>query len=117
MFLPGETIIHEFILPIPKSEVKKVVVTYEQNDRLVITPKVIGSGSVLDYDNKTKSKVQVALTQTESLLFESPEINRFNKNSVPFTVQVNVYTTSGSRLTSIPASGATGIQHYREAIS
>lgn len=114
MFLPGETIIHEFKLPVIPKEVSKIVVTYEQNDRIVLV-KTISASNVLA-DGKT-SKVQCKLTQAESLLFESPEVNRFNKNSVPFTVQVNIYTKTGTRLTSIPASGSTGIQHYREVVS
>ena len=114
MFLPGETIIHEFKLPVIPGEVSKVVITYEQNDRIVLV-KTVAAGSVLP--DGTTSKVQCRLTQRESLLFESPEVNRFNTNGVPFTVQVNIYTKSGTRLTSIPANGKTGIQHYREVVS
>lgn len=104
MFHPGETVSHTFIIPFIADELSKVVVTYKQNDHVIIT-KQITSG--FEPYQTVKTQVVVPFTQSESLLFED---NKF------YSIQLNVITVSGARATSNEIKGQSGVQHYKEVI-
>lgn len=105
MFHPGETVSHTFTIPFQASEVAKVIVTYKQNDRIVLA-KTITSGITDSTDSA--SIVSLTLTQQESLLFEEKK---------GFTIQLNVFTNNGRRVTSNEIRGENGAQHYKEVIA
>lgn len=103
MFIPGETIVHEFIIPFIASDLSKVILTYKQNDRIILTKTIssfedVGAG---------KTKVTFAFSQKESLLFD---------NDANYKIQLNVYTDSGTRASSVELESFTGIQHYEKVI-
>lgn len=104
MFSPGETVTHKFRVPFPAVEMSKVVVSYKQQDHLVLEKNVT---SFEEGDTPTQSIVTIVFSQDESLLFE---------NDMPFTIQINVITTAGSRATSREMKGGTLFQHVREVI-
>lgn len=115
MFLPGETVVHEFIVPISYSQIQKVIVTYEQNDHIVLE-KTLAPANVLD--DPEGSRINYTLTQEESLLFASPIERRcLSEQSVPYKVQLNIYTKGGARAVSVPIEGRTGVQHVREVMT
>ena len=105
MFHPGETVSHTFIIPFAATEVAKVIITYKQNDCIILT-KTITSG-ISDSINSMAS-IDVDLTQEESLLFEE---------KASFTIQLNVFTNNGRRITSNEIVGENGAQHYKEVIT
>jgi len=105
MFIPGETIAQEFIIPFADTELDKVIVTYRQNDRIVLT-KPISSG--FEKISEVETRITIILSQQESLLFE---------DKIDYTIQLNVYTTRGSRAASKEIKAYVGRQHYKEVIS
>ena len=106
MFIPGETITHEFIIPFLETEISKVIVTYKQNNRIILT-KPISSG--FEKYSAGKTKVILAMSQKESLLFDGEN---------DYTIQLNVLTVKGgSRATCAEFQGSTAIQHYKEVIN
>lgn len=105
MFIPGETVAHEFIIPFISSEVIEVLVTYKQNDRVVLK-KTITSNFEEVPENKTK--ITIALSQQESLLFD-------DKNDAE--IQLNVMCQNGTRAACKEFKVSTGKQHYRQVIS
>lgn len=104
MFFPGETIVHQFIIPFDIVDVAKVIVTYKQNDQIVME-KTITSGFTETEDNKTS--FDYSFMQPESLAFQD------NSN---FTIQLNVYSKGGTRHASHEMKESSGVQYYREVI-
>lgn len=116
MFHPGETVIHRFIIPFAYREVKKVIVTYKQNNRIILVKELPEKGSTafptqeLEAASETNffkatAQFDVALTEEESLLFS---------DETKFTIQINVVTMSNTRAASHEIQSESGIQHYRE---
>ena len=106
MFSPGETVAHQFIIPFVANEISKVVVSYKQDDDIVLE-KTITSG-FKKHEVSAKTEFIVTLSQQESLLFN--EIK-------DLYIQLNVYTKEGARATSTPIRSANGYQFYKEVIS
>ncbi len=106
MFIPGETIVHQFHIPFTGEEVDKIIVTYYQNDRIILNKTAYPIDITQDATG-TNSQFSVELSQEESLLFD---------DGYSYTVQLNVLFTSGSRCSSVEIKGENGIQHYREVV-
>ena len=106
MFNPGETVVHQFVIPFVAAEVSKVVVSYKQGDCIVFE-KTITSGFE-EADSNLKTKFNVMFTQEESLTFN--ELH-------DYYVQLNVITTYGTRATSKEIKGHNGAQYHKEVIS
>lgn len=104
MFIPGETVRHQFIIPFAYDEIDHVVISYRQKDNIILE-KTITS----DFDELTGDTTSIAydLSQQESLLFT-------DDNS--FTIQLNVYTINGSRHASREMKSSSGIQYYRNVM-
>ena len=105
MFHPGETISHVFTIPFVAVEVSKVIVTYKQNDHIILTKSI--TSEMIDPVDPVTCKFTVAFNQEESLLFEEYK---------DFRIQLNVTTTTGSRATSKEIKSVNGPQHYKEVI-
>lgn len=115
MFIPGETVVHEFIVPMTSRQIQKVIVTYEQNDHIILE-KTLNPGNILSDPQGTK--INYTLTQEESLLFASPIERRcLSEKSIPYKVQLNIYMKGGIRAVSVPMEGRTGVQHVREVMT
>lgn len=106
MFNPGETVVHQFVIPFVAAEVSKVVVSYKQGDCIVFE-KTITSGFE-EADSNLKTKFNVMFTQEESLTFNE---------LYDYYVQLNVITTYGTRATSKEIKGRNGAQYHKEVIS
>ena len=105
MFIPGETITHEFTIPFADDEISKVIVTYKQNNKIILT-KPISSG--FEQVTQAKTKITVLLSQQESLLFSDKD---------DYFIQLNVFTNEGARAASAEFRGSTGHQHYKKVIT
>ena len=105
MFFPGETITHNFVIPFMKNDIAKVIVTYKQNDHIILE-KTITSGFE-EIDNE-KVSFDIAFSQSESLSFQDDS---------DYTVQLNVLAKSGSRHASHELHGFNGAQYLREVVS
>lgn len=105
MFIPGETVAHAFIIPFALEEIDHVIVSYKQNDDIILE-KMVDS----DFETKGEKSTYFSfiLTQTESLLFP---------NNAQYSVQCNVYTKSGSRHASKPLKNKTGTQYLEEVMN
>lgn len=115
MFFPGETVVHEFIVPIAYNQIQKVIVTYEQNDHIVLE-KTLAPANILN--DPAGARINYTLTQEESLLFASPIERRcLSEKTIPYKVQLNIYTKGGARAVSVPLQGQTGVQHVREVMT
>lgn len=106
MFNPGETIIHQFVIPFLSTELSKVIVSYKQGDDIVLE-KTVTSGFT-PIEEYTKTQFAVTLSQEESLMFS--DLNSY-------TIQLNVLTIFGTRAASKEIRGTSGVQHHREVIS
>ena len=106
MFNPGETIIHQFIVPFVADEIDKVIVSYKQEGSIVFE-KTITSGFE-EADDPLKSKFSIQFTQEESLIFKEMKF---------YFVQLNVLTVYGTRATSKEIKGTNGAQYHKEVIS
>ena len=107
MFIPGETITHEFRIPFASEDIKTIYVTYRQNDQIVLVKKVFPV-DIHDVSGDLNF-FQVTLEQNESLLF---------KNNATFYVQLNVlFNDSKTRAASVELKGTTGRQHYGKVVS
>jgi len=114
MFHPGETITHRFIIPFAVGEIDYVIVSYKQNDHIILEKKVT-SDQIEDIpETRNLSIVQYELTQTESLQFEDWRNEDCNNS---YTMQLNVYTTSGTRHVSNVLKEQNGIQYHREVMT
>ena len=105
MFFPGETITHRFIIPFSKADVDYVVISYKQNEQVMLE-KTITSDQITK-ETELSCRIEYELKQIESLLFD---------DNMPFTMQLNVYSTSGTRHTSYELSERNGIQYFREVM-
>lgn len=105
MFFPGETITHKFVVPFVADEIDHVVLSYKQKDEIVYE-KTITSGFEDTEDHKCSFSFD--FTQQEGLLFLDDE---------QILIQINVFTTSGSRYTSRLIKTSTGTQYLREVMS
>ena len=104
MFIPGETITHIFVVPFMATQITKAVITYQQNDKTVLTKTITSNIEPLE-DNK--SRIVISMTQQESLLFAD------NNNIL---IQVNIYM-NGTRCTSMEFKTSSGKQHYRKVMT
>lgn len=108
MFIPGETVAHKFYLPFHKTDITKVIVTYRQNDHVILI-KTLYSGQI--EDEVEGSHFVITLSQEESLLF---------KDNSYFYVQINVFFTGPDGLTrgtSVELRGDCKLQQYREVVT
>lgn len=103
MFVPGETIIHQFYIPFPQNEVTSVILSYKQNDDVVMEREI----TTARWESSESCYVIYEFTQSDSLLFS---------DDIPFSVELNVMTAYGSRFTSQPIEGKIGEQYYREVM-
>jgi len=105
MFIPGETLIHVFVIPFNYLELQQVVVSYKQDDRIVFEKVVTKNtpGATMEKQDEY-TKVTVEFTQAESLSFA---------NDKPYYIQLNVYNRSHSRMTSKEIKASNGIQFVR----
>lgn len=109
MFYPGETVEHTFIVPYYESDIDEAIISYKQNDHIVLEKQAT---SKQIYDNTDPnnpvivefSELIIVLSQEESLLFE---------NNAPYEIQINIFSI-GNRQTSEPIKDSTGTQFYRE---
>lgn len=109
MFIPGETISHQFHLPFLKTDIIKVIATYRQNGHIVFEPKTIYPNQISN--EELGSQFVITLSQEESLLFEDDKY---------FYVQLNVMFTSDEgniRTTSMELRGKNELQHLREVVT
>lgn len=110
MFSPGETVIHNFVVPFLPTEISLVIVSYKQRGNIVLEKEVASEDIISQntgsspFDHTTI--VEVELDQEDTLLFE---------DNVPFTIQVNVMAQS-TRHASKELKGESGIQYHREVI-
>ena len=104
MFIPGETICHRFQIPFMSTDVTEIIVSYYQND-YVILEKTVDASELEVEGGATYFTVQ--LTERESLMFQ---------NHTSFRVQLNVLLTNGRRCTSEEIKGSNGIQHIRKEV-
>ena len=104
MFFPGETITHRFIIPFAANEIDKVIVSYKQNEA-VMFEKIVNTG--FTEQDQGSTLVEFQLSQGEGLLFA---------DDTPFTVQLNVFTSVGTRHTSHVLSSSSGVQYMRDVI-
>ncbi len=106
MFHPGETVCHQFIIPFVAVELSKVIITYKQDDHIILV-KELTSGFE-KYETKAQSIISVTFSQEESLLFDD-----FHD----YRIQLNVFTKEGARAASCEIKQSTGVQHYKEVIT
>ena len=139
MFHPGETLVHEFIIPFICDVVEKVLVTYKQNDRLILIKEITSfvpyipdeeeehdpieeapiTNNAIDqlfYDEiveplpgETKDRTKIVCGLSEE---ESLMFDDFDR----VKVQINVYCYNGSRATSDEFPLSSGSQHYKAVI-
>lgn len=107
MFQPGETVSHQFIIPFVSVEIAKIIVSYKQNDHIVLE-RTVTSDQIGRGETKAESTFVVDFTETESLLFDD--------NSDCYA-QLNVLLLKGTRCVSKEIKISTGTQHIREVIS
>jgi hypothetical protein len=98
---PYETAIHEFLVPVPAQELEKTIVSYRQNDVILIEKTVTGG---TEYD-ETSSLISVGLSQEETAL----AVDRLS-----IQIQLNVITTEGRRIVSDPIMIRGGEQYHKE---
>lgn len=107
VFIPGETIAHEFIIPFAHEDIAEVIVTYKQNNKVVLTIPITSEDRFEEH-GETETRILVTFSQKESLLFD-------DKND--FKIQLNVLTNrGGARAASVEISSNTGIQHYKNVM-
>ena len=107
MFNPGETVIHQFVIPFLVAEVSKVVISYKQ-ENCIVFEKTITSGFQQADNDSHKTKFNVTFSQEESLMFNEMR---------DFYIQLNVLTSFGTRATSREIRGHNGAQYHKEVIS
>lgn len=104
MFIPGETVTHEFTIPFADTELSTVIVTYKQDNKIILTKTI----SSFEKVTEAKTKIVVTFSQQDSLLFDEHS---------DYTIMLNVYTIRGSRAACKEIKGSTGVQHYKKVIS
>ena len=108
MFFPGETITHRFIIPFAKGEIDHVVISYKQNDHILLEKTITSNSEDMSVDSAFTTKIEYTLNQTESLTFD---------DDLPFTMQINVYSFGGSRHASHEINSSNGMQYFREVMN
>ena len=103
---------HTFLIPFVTDSINKIIVTYKQNDhvileRIVTSAMLVDGDALIPIDNPARTKFRVQLTQQESLLFEDKR---------DFWIQLNVFTNGRTRHASCEIKGSNGVQHVREVI-
>lgn len=104
MFIPGETISHQFFIPFVSSDIVYITVSYRQNGHVVLEKNVY-PGQI--ENSNPLSTFVVTFSQAESLLFE---------DEADYWVQVNVFFSGGARCSSMEIKSRTGRQHIREVV-
>lgn len=102
---------HTFIIPFKKTNLSYVIISYKQDDYVILERTVTSFANHVDENNvldEAKSEVSIQLTQEESLLFADRR---------DFTIQLNVYSDSGSRHASCEIKASSGVQHHRQVMS
>ena len=122
VFHPGETVVHSFVIPFPKSLIQQVIISYRQSDDIVFERPITRGTDEFDshvvvyeyedsqgqHTDENKSRVWFQFTQIQSVLF---------KDVWDLHIQLNVITVNHSRHTSKEIRTYTGIQHIKEAIN
>ena len=107
MFYPGETLEHTFIIPFYESDVDQVVVSYKQNDHVVLEKEVASIAQLYSEEDPSEiiefCEAVVIISQQQSLLFE---------DDCMCEIQLNVFTM-GNRRASEPISEKVGRQFYK----
>lgn len=103
MFFPGETIIHTFVIPFAETEIVKIIVSYKQNNAIILEKEI----TTVTPDGPGLSKASIQFTQTESLMFQDDAV---------FTIQLNVIASDGTRHTSHELKSDNGVQYLREVM-
>jgi len=104
LFIPGETNIHTFVVPMASSNVSSAIVSYKQNGRVVLEKNGYTTSSLAT----NKCHVTVELTQQDSLKF---------RDGKDITVQVNVIDINNQRCVSKPIVLTCLDQYHRSVIS
>lgn len=107
MFIPGETIAHQFYIPYTRGDVKQISVSYRQDGQVFLVKNVYPP-QITDESSGTGSSFVVTLSQQESLLF---------KDDFSFKVQLNVIFVSDARAACPEMDGRNGMQHIREVVN
>lgn len=115
MFFPGETITHRFIIPFHVNEIDHVIISYMQNEAIILEKRITSGDTDHMYDVTTGENssnyitcIEYQLSQGEALLFN---------DEMDFTMQINVYSMGGTRHTSHLLKNSSGIQYYKEVMS
>lgn len=107
MLIPGMTASHTFIVPFAKETISKVLISYNQNDFIVVERTIDHPSLISTEDGLTKIEIQ--LTQEESLRL---------KSGIPCFIQLNVISGNGSeRFPSLPIEERVGVQYHKEVIA
>ena len=102
-FHPGETVVLNFVIPFSLYDVKAVVVSFRNNDRVAF--EAIATSFKQEGDDPYKTRVGFTLTQAESL--------QFDENSI-YMMQLNVFGPNSSRIVSDEIKLTTGAQQLVE---
>lgn len=103
MFYPGETEYETFTLPFAASEIRSVLVSYKQGDRVILEKNTTGKEAIDEF----VCRVSLSLTQLDTMKFRDDE---------DISIQLNVMTTSGTRVVSTPITMSCGPQYHRVVI-
>lgn len=102
-FYAGMTDLEDFIVPLPRTELSKAIVTYSQNGITLIEKSTTTFYSI---DSK-QCYFLINLSQSDTLAL---------KNDEELGIQINLITTNGQRLTSDLLLMRMGEQTHREVI-
>ncbi len=106
MFIPGETVLHSFTMPFQREDIVKVIVSYRQNDDIILE-RIVYPGQIQNTAGLS-SKFNVILSQEESLLFQ---------NNAWYYTQLNVILTGNVRGVCKEMKGYVGLQHINEVVN
>ena len=105
-FHPGETVVLNFIIPFNILDVKAVILSFRNNDRVAFEAVATSFRAEEDENSGTsKTRVGFTMTQAESLQFEENNI---------YYMQLNVFGPNSSRMTSKEIKVTTGAQQIKE---
>ena len=140
MFNPGETLVHEFIIPFIYDTIEKVIVTYKQNDRLILIKEITSFQPYIpdeeEQHDDPQEMVPISYNAIDELFYngsitplpgQTGDRTKFvceisQEESLMFEdfnrvkVQINVYCLNGSRSTSSEMPLSSGVQHYKAVI-
>ena len=100
---PGETEIHEFLIPFSSASLQKAVASYKQYDYITLD---VETTTFTDVEDNV-CKACFSLTQNQTLQL---------RNIPQCEVQINVLTIHNERFTSEPMMVQVGEQFYRHAM-